>query len=36
MPISVVPRKLNSTPTTLDWTFEKEGEAWKIKAAPLP
>jgi len=36
MTVNVVSRKPNSTPTTLEWSFEKEGEAWKIKAAPMP
>jgi hypothetical protein len=36
MPVLVYLPKANGQPTALDWTFEKEGEAWKIKTAPLP
>ena len=36
MPVLAYSLKKKGEPTPLDWTFEKEGEAWKIKAAPLP
>ena len=36
MPVLIYTPQTTVKPTALDWTFEKEGEAWKIKAAPLP
>ena len=36
MPVLLYPRKAKAEPTPIDWSFQKEGEAWKIKAAPLP
>jgi hypothetical protein len=33
--VTTIKDKVQKT-TTQDWTFEKEGAAWKIKSAPLP
>jgi hypothetical protein len=34
--VRVDPASGGATVGEVEWTFEKEGEKWKIKSAPLP
>jgi hypothetical protein len=36
MPVLVYSFKTKGDPAALEWSFEKEGDVWRIKTAPLP